>query len=390
MKEGNMEKRLVTAESVLMGHPDKVADRISDAILDEILRKDKEARVAIETLVTTGLVFVSGEVDTEAYCDIEKVVRDTVEEIGYTRGKFGFDAENLAVILSIHSQSPDIKRGVVKKDGSIGAGDQGVMFGYACDETENLMPLALELAQQLARRIDYLRNTKKLTYLRPDGKVQVTLEYDKKGKPLRAEGIVVSVQHREMDLKVLKKAIKEEVIEKVIPSYLIDQKTKIFINPTGRFVVGGPKADTGLTGRKIIVDTYGGFAHHGGGAFSGKDPSKVDRSASYMARYLAKNIVKSKLAKKCEVELAYIIGEEEPIGVNINTFNTALVAEELIIKTIKKHFSLTPKSIIERFNLRTPIYEKTSFYGHMGREDLKVGWEEVDSVTIFEKLLKSN
>lgn len=384
-----MNKKLFTSESVTMGHPDKVADRISDAILDAILTKDKNAHVAVETLVTTGLVFVAGEVETETYCDIEKVVRETVKKIGYTRGKYGFDADNLAVISSIHAQSPDIKMGVLKADGSVGAGDQGLMFGYACDETSNLMPLSLELSHQLVKKIDELRRSKKLSYLRPDGKAQVTLEYDKYNKPFRAEAIVVSVQHKEMDLKILKEDIVKEVIEVVIPKEFIDKETKIFINPTGKFVVGGPKGDTGLTGRKTIVDTYGGYARNGGGALSGKDPSKVDRSASYMARYLAKNIVKSGLATKCEVQLAYVIGVSEPVSVRVDTFNTSIVSEDLIADHLMKNISVTPKSIIERFNLKSPIYEQTSYYGHMGREDLNLPWEKTDLVDLFKKLVNN-
>ncbi len=384
-----MNKRLFTSESVTMGHPDKIADRISDAILDTILAKDKDAHVAVETLVTTGLVFVSGEVETKATFDIEKVVRGTVRKIGYTRGKYGFDADNLAVISSIHSQSPDIKMGVLKADGTIGAGDQGLMFGYACTETENLMPLSLELSHQLVKRVDLLRQSKRLTYLRPDGKAQVTLEYDNNNKPFRAEAIVVSVQHKEMDLDVLKKDIVNEVILKIIPNNFIDEQTKIFINPTGKFVTGGPKGDTGLTGRKIIVDTYGGYARNGGGALSGKDPSKVDRSASYMARYLAKNIVKSGLATKCEVQLAYVIGVSEPVSIRVDTFNTNVVDEDLIVSKLIENISLTPKSIMERFNLCSPIYEQTSFYGHMGREDLDLPWERTDLVDLFKQLIRN-
>ena len=381
-----MTKWLFTSESVTEGHPDKVCDQISDAILDAILKKDKDAHVAVETLVTTGLVFVAGEVETNTYCDIEKVVRETVKKIGYTRGKYGFDADNLSVISSIHSQSPDIKMGVIKEDGSIGAGDQGLMFGYACDETSNLMPLSLELAHSLVKKVDELRQTKKLPYLRPDGKAQVTLEYDKDDKPFRAEAVVVSVQHKEMNLDILKNDIINEVINKIIPESFIDKDTKIFINPTGKFVVGGPKGDTGLTGRKTIVDTYGGYARNGGGALSGKDASKVDRSASYMARYLAKNIVKSGLAKKCEVQLAYVIGISDPVSVRVETFNTGLVSETTIVNHIAKNVGLTPKDIIERFKLKEPIYEQTSYYGHMGREDLNLPWEKTDLVNLFKEL----
>ena len=383
-----MKKRLFTSESVTMGHPDKVCDRISDAILDAILKDDPDALVACEVLVTTGLVLVAGEIDTETYVDIEQVVRDTVTKIGYTRGKFGFDADNLAVLTAVHEQSPDIKMGVLKKDGSLGAGDQGIMFGFACDETANYMPLTLELAHQLVRRIDEARRTKILPFLRPDGKAQVTLEYDQNNLPFRCEAIVVSVQHQDMDITELREQVEKAVIRKVIPANLIDEKTKIFINPTGKFVIGGPRADTGLTGRKVIVDTYGGYARHGGGAFSGKDPSKVDRSASYMARYLAKNIVASKIASSCEVQLAYVIGVDYPVSISVETFNSARVSEEQLVETIYQHVDLSPQGIIDRFELKRPIYEKTSFYGHMGREDLNLPWEKLDLVDIFAKLIK--
>src|SRR5690554_3325434 len=316
-----MKKRLFTSESVTMGHPDKICDRISDAILDAMLKEDKASRVAVEVLATTGLVLVSGEVDTTTYVNIEEVVRRTVRKIGYTRGKYGFDADNLAVLTAVHEQSADIKQGVIKKDGSLGAGDQGIMFGYACNETENYMPLSLELAHSLVKRIDYVRENKILDFLRPDGKSQVTLEYDDNNKPFRVDTVVVSVQHKPMDIERLREKVKNEIILKAIPNELIDNKTIIHINPTGKFEIGGPKADTGLTGRKAIVDTYGGYGRHGGGALSGKDPSKVDRSASYMARYLAKNIVASGLLDKCEVQLAYVIGVSQPVSINIESFN---------------------------------------------------------------------
>ncbi len=382
-----MNKRLFTSESVTKGHPDKVADRISDAILDAILADDPYAHVAVETLVTTGLVLVSGEINTTTYVDIDSIVRKTVKSIGYTRGKYGFDADNLAVLTSISSQSEDIRIGVEKEDGNIGAGDQGIMFGFACNETKNYLPLPIFLAHELAKRLDYVREKKILPYLRPDGKAQVTLEYDENDLPIRVEAIVLSSQHKEdIALEKIKEDLKKEVIEAVIPSNLLDKNSKIFINPIGKFTIGGPKGDTGLTGRKIIVDTYGGYSRHGGGAFSGKDPTKVDRSASYMARYLAKNIVASGIADKCEVQLAYVIGVEEPVSIRIDTFNTSKVKEEKIINAIKKNVDLTPKGIINRFDLRKPIYENLSNYGHVGRTDLNVKWELLDIVAIFKKL----
>lgn len=382
-----MNKRLFTSESVTKGHPDKVADRISDAILDAILLDDPYAHVAVETLVTTGLVLVSGEINTTTYVDIDSIVRKTVKSIGYTRGKYGFDADNLAVLTSISSQSEDIRIGVEKEDGNIGAGDQGLMFGFACNETKNYMPLPIFLAHELVKRLDYVREKKTLPYLRPDGKAQVTLEYDKNDKPVRVEAVVLSSQHKdEITLEQIKRDLKKEVIDYVIPNNLLDKDSKIFINPTGKFTIGGPKGDTGLTGRKIIVDTYGGYSRHGGGAFSGKDPTKVDRSASYMARYLAKNIVASKIADKCEVQLAYVIGVEEPVSVRVDTFNTSKVKEEKIVDAIIKNIDLSPKGIINRFDLRKPIYENLSNYGHVGRTDLNVKWELLDIVAIFKDL----
>lgn len=382
-----MNKKLFTSESVTKGHPDKVADRISDAILDAILRDDPHAHVAVETLVTTGLVLVSGEINTTTYVDIDSIVRKTVKSIGYTRGKYGFDADNLAVLTSISSQSEDIRIGVEKEDGNIGAGDQGLMFGFACNETKNYMPLPIFLAHELVKRLDFVREKKILPYLRPDGKAQVTLEYDENDLPVRVEAIVISSQHKDdISLEDIKADLKKEVIEAVIPRNLLDKNSKIFINPTGKFTIGGPKGDTGLTGRKIIVDTYGGYSRHGGGAFSGKDPTKVDRSASYMARYLAKNIVASGIAGKCEVQLAYVIGVEKPVSVRVDTFNTSKVKEEKIVDAIIKNVDLSPKGVIERFDLRKPIYENLSNYGHFGRTDLNVKWELLDIVAIFKDL----
>ncbi len=381
-----MKKRLFTSESVTMGHPDKVCDRISDAILDAILKDDKDARVACEVLATTGLVLVAGEIDTTTYVNIEEIVRETVRKIGYTRGKYGFDADNLAVLTAVHEQSPDIKQGVVQADGILGAGDQGIMFGYACNETKNYMPLSLELAHNLVKRIDYVREQGILDFLRPDGKSQVTLEYDDNNVPFRVDTVVVSVQHKEMNIEKLREQVKKEIIYKVIPKELIDDKTIIHINPTGKFVIGGPKGDTGLTGRKAIVDTYGGYGRHGGGALSGKDPSKVDRSASYMARYLAKNIVASGLVDKCEVQLAYVIGVTQPVSINVETFNNDNVNVDKIRDVIIENIDLSPKGIIDRFQLKRPIYEQTAYYGHMGREDLDLPWEKLDIVDLFKKI----
>jgi S-adenosylmethionine synthetase len=383
-----MEKKLFTSESVTSGHPDKICDRLSDAILDAILTHDKDARVACETTVTTGLVLVMGEITTTTYVDIQEIVRNTVTKIGYNRGKFGFDAENLAVLVSINSQSPDIAMGVDEYEGhEQGAGDQGLMFGFACDETENFMPLPIELAHQLVRRLDDVRNSNLVDFLRPDGKSQVSVEYDEFDRPLRVDSVVVSSQHADIPIETVRDAIKKHVIDAVIPRHLVDENTKYYINPTGKFVVGGPKGDSGLTGRKIIVDTYGGYSRHGGGAFSGKDPSKVDRSASYMARYIAKNIVASGVASKCEVQLAYAIGVSQPVSIRIDTFNTAKVSDDLIIETVRKHFRLTPKGIIESLDLKRPIYEQTANYGHMGRSDIDLPWERLDKVAFFKELL---
>ncbi|MBQ9098139.1 MAG: methionine adenosyltransferase [Clostridia bacterium] len=386
-------KMLFTSESVTEGHPDKISDKISDAILDEMLRQDPMSRVACETFCTTGMVTVMGEITTEAYVDIQSIVRETVREIGYDRAKYGFDCDSCAVLSSIHEQSPDIAMGVNKaleaKEGTMtdaldtGAGDQGMMFGYACNETPELMPLPISLAHKLAKRLTEVRKNGMFTYLRPDGKTQVTVEYVD-DKPVRVDTVVISTQHApDVELQTIREDMIREVITPVIPAELLDAQTKVFVNPTGRFVVGGPADDTGLTGRKIIVDTYGGYARHGGGAFSGKDPTKVDRSACYAARYIAKNVVAAGLADKCEVQVAYAIGVARPVSVMIDTFGTGKVDEEKISEAVQKHFDLRPAAIIERFGLRRPIYAQLAAYGHMGREDLDIPWEQRDMAPVL-------
>lgn len=380
------ERKLFTSESVTEGHPDKICDQISDAVLDAILSQDPYAKVACETAVTTGLVLVMGEITTTSYADIQSIVRSTVNEIGYNRGKYGFDAENLAVLVAINEQSPDIAMGVGNGEG---AGDQGMMFGYACKETEELMPLPIMLAHKLTKALADARKLQGATFLRPDGKSQVTVEYDENGLPARVDAVVVSTQHDDnISQEELRHFVIEEIIKQVIPSHLLDQATKYFVNPTGRFVIGGPKGDSGLTGRKIIVDTYGGYARHGGGAFSGKDCTKVDRSASYAARYVAKNIVAAGLADKCEIQISYAIGVAEPTSVMIDTFDTGKLPDTELIKIVRKHFDLTPKGIINMLDLRRPIYKQTAAYGHFGRHDVNLPWEQTDKAELLKTYLK--
>lgn len=394
-----MSKRLFTSESVTEGHPDKICDQISDAILDEILKEDPMARVACETTCTTGIISIMGEITTSCYVDFPKVARQVVLDIGYDRAKYGFDGTTCAVVTAIDEQSPDIAQGVNDgyenreqggndNENSIGAGDQGMMFGYACDETPEFMPMPISLAHKMAKKLTQVRKDGILDYLRPDGKTQVTVEYDD-DKPVRVDAVVVSSQHSpDVDIQKLREDIKREVILTTVPAELIDENTKFYINPTGRFVVGGPNGDSGLTGRKLIVDTYGGYARHGGGAFSGKDPTKVDRSAAYASRWVAKNVVAAGLAKKCEVQLAYAIGVAHPVSIMVDTFGTATVDEDKIEQAIEKVFDLRPHAIIKQLDLRKPIYKNLAAYGHMGREDLGVSWEKLDKVEELKAAIK--
>lgn len=394
-------KRLFTSESVTEGHPDKIADQVSDAILDEILKDDPNARVACETTVTTGMALISGEISTSTYVDIPKVVRETIKDIGYTRAKYGYDSQTMAVLTAIDEQSADIAQGVDKaleyRDetteadiAATGAGDQGLMFGYATNETDTYMPLPIFLSHQLAKRLSDVRKEEIINYLRPDGKVQVTVEYDEHDEPSRIDTIVVSTQHAEdVELEQIQEDIKSHVIYPTVPENLLDDETKFFINPTGRFVIGGPQGDAGLTGRKIIVDTYGGYARHGGGCFSGKDPTKVDRSAAYAARYVAKNIVAAELADKCEVQLAYAIGVAEPVSISIDTFGTSHVSEEQLVEAVRSHFDLRPAGIIKMLDLKHPIYKQTAAYGHFGRTDVLLPWEKLDKVNLLKDAVKA-
>lgn len=395
-----MEKRLFTSESVTEGHPDKMCDQISDAILDALVEQDPMSRVACETCTTTGLVMVMGEITTNAYVDIQKIVRDTVREIGYTRGKYGFDADTCGVITAIDEQSADIALGVDKaleaKENkmsdeeleAIGAGDQGMMFGYASDETEEYMPYPIALAHKLALRLTEVRKNGTLPYLRPDGKTQVTVEYDENGVPARLDAVVLSTQHDpEVSQEQIHEDVKKYIFDEILPAEMVDENTKFFINPTGRFVIGGPHGDSGLTGRKIIVDTYGGMARHGGGAFSGKDCTKVDRSAAYAARYVAKNIVAAGLAKKCEIQLSYAIGVAQPTSVMVDTFGTGKISDNKLVEIIRENFDLRPAGIIKMLDLRRPIYKQTAAYGHFGRNDLDLPWEKLDKAEELKKYL---
>ena len=392
------ERILFTSESVTEGHPDKMCDQISDAILDALLEKDPMSRVACETATTTGLVVVMGEITTNAYIDIQKIVRETVREIGYDRAKYGFDCDTCGVMVVIDEQSSDIAMGVDKalenrdqleeSDLDNGAGDQGLMFGYATNETPELMPYPIALAHKLARRLTQVRKDKTLPYLRPDGKTQVTVEYDENGKPVRLDAVVLSTQHEEtVTQEQIHKDIKKYVFDEVLPKEMVDENTKFFINPTGRFVIGGPHGDSGLTGRKIIVDTYGGYARHGGGAFSGKDCTKVDRSAAYAARYVAKNIVAAGLADQCEIQLSYAIGVAHPTSISINTNGTGKLSDEKLVEIVRENFDLRPTGIIKMLNLRRPIYKQTAAYGHFGRDDLNLPWEQTDKVEVLKKYL---
>lgn len=382
-------KRLFTSESVTEGHPDKICDQISDAILDAILAKDPNARVACETLATTGLIMVAGEITTNCYVDIDQIARDTIREIGYDRAKYGFDCDTCAVMTSLKGQSPDIAQGVdssFEDKEDTGAGDQGMMFGFACNETEEYMPMPISLAHKLTRRLSEVRKNGTLSYLRPDGKGQVSVEYDD-DKVVRVDSVVISTQHNEtISHQQICEDIKKHVIEAVIPANLLDENTKYYINPTGRFVIGGPQGDCGLTGRKIIVDTYGGYASHGGGAFSGKDPTKVDRSGAYAARYVAKNIVASKIAEKCEIEIAYAIGVAKPLSILVNTYGTGKISDDKIAEIVKENFDLRPAAIINKFDLKRPIYKQTAAYGHFGRNDLDLPWEKLDMVHVFQNI----